>query len=168
MPRLLQWFAQWFALTAISLSVLGGAPGTALARTKVEWSRVEVPAGEDAARISKVLRTALTQAAQKTNFGKAKSITLSAKLLSFSAEQRGDVLRVNCTMMGQVQGGKSARSKISFGGSPAQRTELEKQVLTMVANGLVARLAQIVRAHTSEGGPGTRSPAGLDGPRRLL
>jgi hypothetical protein len=153
----MRWVLQWFALTAIVLSVLGGAPGAALARTKVEWSRVDVPAGENAARISKVLRAALTQAAHKTNFGKAKSITLSAKLVAFSAEQRGDVLRVNCTMMGRVQGGQGARSKISFGGSPAQRAELEKQVLTMVANGLVARLAQIVRAHAPapEGQPGT-------------
>jgi hypothetical protein len=144
---------KWLAFAAISLSVLGAAPGTALARTKVEWSRVEVPAGEHAARLGKVLRTALTEAARKTNFGKAKSITLSAKLVEFSSQQRGDVVRVSCTVRGRVVGGQSARSKISFGGSPAQRAELEKQVLTMVANGLVARLAQIARTQPPEGRP---------------
>jgi hypothetical protein len=146
---------KWLAFAAIGLFVLGAAEGTALARTKttVEWSQVEVPAGENAARLGKVLRAALTQAARKTNFGKAKSITLSAKLVEFSTEQRGDVLRVTCTVRGRVKGGQSARSKISFGGSLGQRTELEKQVLTMVANGLVARLAQIARTQAPENRP---------------
>jgi hypothetical protein len=137
-------------LAAIGLSLLGAAEGTAIARTKVEWSRVDVPAGESSARLGKVLRAALEQAARKANFGDAKSVTLSAKIVAFSAEQRGDVVRVSCTVMGRVKGGQGARSKISFGGSVAERTELEKQVLTMVANGLVARLAQIARAQAPE------------------
>ena len=58
----------------------------------------------------------------------------------------GDVLRVRCTLVGRVDGGPSARSKIAFGGDPAAQAELEKQVLTMVANGVVSRLAQIVRS----------------------
>jgi hypothetical protein len=44
-----------------------------------------------------------------------------------------------------VVGGAGARSRISYGGSPDRRDELEKEVLTQVANGLVGRLAQIVR-----------------------
>jgi len=141
---------KWLTVAAFGLSLLGAGPGTALARTKVEFSEVEVPAGESAAKISKILRTALTQAAKKTNFGKAKSVTLSAKVVSFTTEQRGDVLRVSCTVRGRVAGGKSALSKISFGGSLSQRAALEKQVLTMVANGLVARLAQIARTQAQD------------------
>jgi hypothetical protein len=146
---------KWMALAAIGLCVFSAAPSTALARTTttVEWSQIEVPPGENAARLGKVLRAALTQAARKTNFGKAKSISLSAKLVEFSTEERGDVLRVTCTVRGRVKGGPSARSKISFGGSLAQRNALEKQVLTMVANGLVARLAQIARTHPPESRP---------------
>lgn len=149
----MRWVEKGLALAAISLSLLGAAEGTAIARTKVEWSRVDVPAGESSARLGKVLRAALEQAARKANFGSAKSITLSAKIVSFNAEQRGDVVRLSCTVMGRIAGGQSARSKISFGGSPKDRAELEKQVLTMVANGLVARLAQIARAQAPESRP---------------
>jgi hypothetical protein len=138
------------ALVAIGMALLGAAEGTAIAGTKVEWSRVDVPAGESSARLGKVLRAALEQAARKANFGGAKSVTLSAKIVAFSAEQRGDILRVSCTAIGRVKGGQGARSKISFGGSVAERADLEKQVLTMVANGLVARLAQIARAQAPE------------------
>lgn len=139
-----------FASLLIGLSALAFVPEMAEAKAKVEWSRVEVPESEDAARITKVLKTALEQAAKRANFGDAKSVTLSAKLLTFTTEQHGDVLRVSCTVMGRVAGGASARSKISFGGSPDGRAELEKQVLTMVANGLVARLAQIARSQTAK------------------
>ena len=36
------------------------------------------------------------------------------------------------------------------GGSPDKRAELEKEVLTQVARGLVGRLAQIVRAQSAK------------------
>ncbi len=130
----------------LGLSALTFVPAHAEARAKVDWSRVDVPESEDAARITKVLKAALDQATKRANFGAIKSVTLSAKLLTFTTELHGDVLRVSCTAMGRVHGGASARSKISFGGSPDARADLEKQVLTMVANGLVARLAQIARA----------------------
>ena len=51
---------------------------------------------------------------------------------------------------GRVPGGPSAKSRISFGGSPADKAKLEKQVLTMVANAVVSRLAEIVRARAAK------------------
>ncbi len=65
--------------------------------------------------------------------------------MELTTEEHGDVLHITCTVMGRVVGGAGARSRISYGGSPEKREELEKEVLTQVANGLVARLAQIVR-----------------------
>ena len=50
--------------------------------------------------------------------------------------------------MRKNSGRHGARSRISYGGSPEKREELEKQVVTMVANGLVGRLAQIVRTQS--------------------
>src|SRR5262245_44007832 len=151
---------RWLLVAAVGLSTLGAPASAALAHPKVAWSRVEVP--ESSARLTKVLRSALEQAARKANFGKVKSITLAAKLVEFTADQRGDVLRITCAVMGRVVGGQGARSKISYGGNPAAREELEKQVVTMVANGLVARLAQIVREHPPD------HMTTLDGPRPLL
>jgi hypothetical protein len=115
-------------------------------RAKVEWVRVEVPEGPAAAKLTKTLKEALKTAAKRADFGKsAGTVALTARVVEMRTEQQGDVLRVTCTIMGRVAKGPGARSRISYGGSPDKREELEKQVLTMVANGLVARLAQIVR-----------------------
>jgi hypothetical protein len=142
---------RWAAAAAIWLSAIAATPGAAHAagKPKIEWIRVDVPDGQDAARLGKLLKEALKQAARRANFGKAaKTVLLSARITELSVEEHGDVLRVSCTAMGRVAGGAGARSRISYGGSPDKRAELEKEVLTQVANGLVARLAQIVRTQT--------------------
>ena len=141
----------WLLGAALGVTTLCAASLPADAKPKIEWSKVEVPKGDAAAHTTKIVKQALEQAARKANFGKkAKSVTLSARVVELKTEQRGDILRVSCTMMGRVVGAASAKSRISFGGSPASRSDLEKQVLTMVANGLVARLAQIARAEEAE------------------
>ena len=144
MHRLTRWLSA-AVLGAFALSV---APSDSFARntTKVEWSNIRVPPGKDADRTTRLLKGLLIQAAKKADFGKAKSVKLSARVVTFTSELRGDVLQVTCTIVGRVVGGQSAKSRISYGGSPAEREQLEKQVLGMVANGLVARLAQITRA----------------------
>jgi hypothetical protein len=100
--------------------------------------------------VQKLLRQELGKAVKKVDFGKAKTVRLTARVVELTEEEHGDVLRITCTVMGRIVGGKGARSRISYGGSPDKRAELEKEVLTQVARGLVGRLAQIVRteAHT--------------------
>lgn len=141
---------KWGALIAIGLATWTAAPPAARAgnRSRIEWVRVDVPAGEDAPRLQKLLKQALGQAAKKANFGKTKAVSLAARVVEMTTEERGDVLHVTCTVMGRVVGGAGARSRISYGGSPDKREELEKEVLTQAANGLVARLAQIVRTQS--------------------
>jgi hypothetical protein len=137
----------WAAVLSLSLATVALVPATAFAagKAKVEWVRVDVPQREDATRLQKLLKQALGQAAKKANFGKAKTVSLTARVVEMTAEEHGDVLRITCTVMGRVVGGAGARSRISYGGSPDKREELEKEVLTQVARGLVGRLAQIVR-----------------------
>lgn len=139
----------WAAAAALGIAAITAAPVTALAaKPKIDWARVEVPEGRDAARLTKVLKEALKHATKRADFGKAvKTVSLSARIVELKTEQHGDVLHVTCTMLGRVAGGQGARSRISYGGSPDRRAELQKDVVTMVANGLVARLAQIVRTH---------------------
>jgi hypothetical protein len=140
----------WAALAAFGLST-GLAPREAeAAKAKVEWAAVDVREGDDAARVQKLLRQELGKAVKKVDFGKAKTVRLTARVVELTEEEHGDVLRITCTVMGRIVGGKGARSRISYGGSPDKRAELEKEVLTQVARGLVGRLAQIVRteAHT--------------------
>ncbi len=88
-------------------------------------------------------------------------MALAARVIELSAEERGDVLRITCTVMGRVVGGAGARSRISYGGAPEKREELEKEVLTQVANGLVARLAQIVRTQAPQGALRSDKPAAV-------
>lgn len=138
---------KWGLLLAVGLATLVASPAGAEARPKpkVAWVRVDVPERGDSARLQKLLKQALAQAAKKANFGKAKTVNLTARVTEMTVEEHGDVLHITCTVMGRVVGGAGARSRISYGGSPEKRDELEKEVLTQVANGLVARLAQIVR-----------------------
>lgn len=135
--------ATWLALT---LAVATATPAAASPPSKVEWTKVDVPDRIDAPKLEKTLRALLAQASKKADFGRGKHVVLRARVVEFTSEEHGDVLRMSCTLVGRVEGGPSARSKIAFGGRPSERAELEKQVLTTVANGVVARLAQIVRS----------------------
>jgi hypothetical protein len=147
MNRPLRW-----VLAAAALACVTAAPlETALARskTKIEWSAVRVPEGRGSERTAKMLRGFLTQAAKKADFGSAKSVKLTARVVEFTAVKKGDILQVSCSIVGRLVGGPSARSRISFGGNPAEREELEKQVLSMVANGLVTRLAEIAKTRAA-------------------
>jgi len=137
---------KWGALIVACLSILATAPPAEASGAKVRWVRVDVPAAQNGGRLQKMLKLALNRAVRRANFGKAKTVSLAARVVEISAEEREDVLHITCTVMGRVVGGAGARSRISYGGSPEKRDELEKEVVTQVANGLVARLAQIVRA----------------------
>jgi hypothetical protein len=138
----------WLLATCLAAATLCGT-NEALARPTVAFTRVEVRPGDDAPRLGHELRALLTQATRHASFGpggRRTKIDVTARLVEFSAEERDGVLRIRCAMTGHLVGGRGARSKISFGGSPKDRAKLEKQVLKMVADGLVARLAQIARA----------------------
>jgi len=125
-------------------------PVWAAGRAAVTWTRIDVPDGDEAGALQKTLRKLLEQAAKKANFGKAKSLSLSVKVIEFTSEQKGDVHRVSCTIVGRIPGGPNAKSRISFGGSPAEKAKLEKQVLTMVTQAVVSRLAEIVRSRAEK------------------
>jgi hypothetical protein len=138
---------RWAALMGAGLALVAVSPRDADARmpAKVEWASVDVPDRDDGPRVQKLLKQALGKAAKKADFGKAKAVRLTARVVEMTTEERGDVVRITCTVIGRIVGGKGARSRISYGGSPEKRQELEQEVLTQVARGLVGRLAQIVR-----------------------
>lgn len=139
-------------LLALSLLLTSAAaPSPALAgRTKVNWKTVEAPSGGDHDRVVAMLRPILKSTARKADFGKAKKVVLTARLVQFTSVTRGDVHRVSCTLVGRIVGGPTARSHISFGGRPQDRAAIEKQVLSMVASGVVTRLSEIIRVRAAE------------------
>jgi hypothetical protein len=144
--------SRWITAAIFGAAALSWAPREIWARpsAKVEWTRVEVPKRDDSARLEKMLRTMLKEASRKADFGKTKQVSLRARVVQFSSVQEGDVQRVSCTILGRVERGPSARSRISYGGSPLDRDKLEKEVLRMVANAVVTRLAEIVRSRADQ------------------
>jgi hypothetical protein len=93
----------------------------------------------------KKIRRLLRDAAKRADFGDAKVVRLSVTVARFEVEQKDDVLRVTCTLVGRLKGGPSARSHVSFGGRPDKRKKLEEQVLSTVTDGVMTRLAQLAR-----------------------
>lgn len=141
-------------LLAIAIAIaacVAGTPSIAHAgKTTVSWAKIDVPERDDAAAFQKQLKKLLDQAAKKANFGKAKSLEFIVKVTEMTSETKGDVHRVTCSIIGRIPGGPSAKSKISFGGSPADKAKLEKQVLSMVAHAVVTRLAEMTRARAAK------------------
>ena len=139
MPRLCR------ALLVVALAFAPLAtPSVAYGKPKVTWVRVDVPKGEDAGRLERAFRKALTEAAKTASFGDDK-VELTADLKELSVSERGGVLRVRCSATGRLVGGASAKSHIDYGGRPGERAKLEGDVLGMVARGLVSRLAELAR-----------------------
>lgn len=138
------------AILALAMSIV---PSFANARPKadVEWTRVDPPpTAKDGARLAKSLHRILKEATRKADFGKSGRVLLRARIAEYVVEQKGDVLRIRCTVIGRLEGGPSAKSRISFGGDPKDPKALEKQVLTMVAHGVTSRLAALAKARASE------------------
>jgi hypothetical protein len=142
---------RWLCAAALGATSIALCPAISHARssTKVEWASIRVPTGKDSERTTRMVRSLLTQAAKKADFGDAKRVKLSARVVELTSVKKGDILQVSCTIVGRLVGGPSARSRISFGGNPSEREALEKQVLSMVANGVVTRLAEIARAQAA-------------------
>ncbi|MDC3952832.1 hypothetical protein [Polyangium jinanense] len=136
------------AALALALTASLAPASSAFARGKatVEWTRVDAPEGKEGDRIARTLRGLLKEASRKADFGKSGKVALRAKITEYVVEKKGDVLRIRCTIVGRVEGGASAKSRISFGGDPNDPKALEKQVLTMVAHGVTSRLAAIARS----------------------
>jgi hypothetical protein len=128
-------------------------PHVADARPKaeVQWTKVEAsPKMTDGERLAKNLQKLLKEATRKADFGKSGKVMLRARITEYVVEQKGDVLRIRCTVIGKLEGGPSAKSRIAFGGDPKDPKGLEKQVLTMVAHGVTSRLAALSKARASE------------------
>ena len=131
---------------ALSASLAPASSAFAKGKATVEWTRVDAPEGKEGDRIARTLRGLLKEATRKSDFGKSGKVALRAKITEYVVEKKGDVLRIRCTVIGRVEGGPSAKSRISFGGDPNDPKALEKQVLSMVAHGVTSRLAAIARS----------------------
>jgi len=131
---------------ALTASLAPASSAFAKGKATVEWTQVDAPTGKDGERVARTLKSLLKEASRKADFGKSGKVALRARITEYVVEKKGDVLRIRCTVIGRVEGGPSAKSRISFGGDPNDPKALEKQVLTMVAHGVTSRLAAIARS----------------------
>lgn len=109
--------------------------------------RLDFPVIMGASKYEKHLRKALRQAAADADWGAGPDSTIEYRFAvkSLTVEQKGDVLTVKCTAVGTLPRGRQAQSKLSFGGSPHEHSELIRRVLTIVSRGVITRLAEIER-----------------------
>jgi len=140
------------ALALATLFVLTPAERAfARGHATAEWTHVDSKtSGKEGERVAKALKNLLKDASKKADFGKTGKVALRARITEYVVEKRGDVLRIRCTVVGRLEGGPSAKSRISFGGDPNDPKGLEKQVLTMVAHGVTSRLAALAKAQEAE------------------
>jgi hypothetical protein len=113
----------------------------------VVLDHLEFPVILGASKYEKHLRKALRHAAADADWGAGPDSTIEYRFTvkSLTVEQKGDVLTVKCTASGTLPRGRHAQSKLSFGGSPREHSELIRRVLTIVARGVITRLAEIER-----------------------
>jgi hypothetical protein len=136
---------------AATLIAIGGASGAASAKqkkpTRVSWTEVELPEDKRSRRRERTLRSVLKKESKNANWGEHKDnrIEASVKVVEFQVQQKEHVVRVTCTAVGKLAGGPSVRTHFSIGDHPKRQDKLEKMVLTLVARGIVTRLASISR-----------------------
>lgn len=118
------------------------APGPTVILEKLEF-----PVMLGASKYEKHLRQVLRKEAADADWGAGKDSTIEYRFTvnSLTVEQKGDVLLVKCTATGTLPRGRRAQSQLSFGGSPQKHSELVRRVLSIVAHGVITRLAEIER-----------------------
>lgn len=98
-------------------------------------------------RVSKVLEKVLKHEQHRVEWGAGRysRITYRFYLEQLDLSVEHGVLKVRCTALGKLPKGKTARSKLEFGGDPKDPRKVIDHVLTIVARGVLARLADLER-----------------------
>ncbi len=126
-------------------------------RPNVRLDRLEFPAGlPRGGELERHFRFQLKRAARRADWGagrKAK-IEYRVKVEELSVREGDGVVHVRCTALGRLPKGRTTRTFIEFGGKPSERAKVLRQVLEIVARGVVNRLAAIERERRSQASSG--------------
>lgn len=151
---------------SIGLTLAALCPSVAVAREPALIGPEDGPAGQprvvldrlvvppsvpEHARVTKVLGQILKHEAKRVAWGAGRDARITYRFHLEELELRLDkgVLKVRCTAFGRLPKGKTARSKLEFGGDPREARKVVDQVLTIVARGVLARLADQERERRS-------------------
>ena len=128
--------------------VLIGPNDGPLGRPHIVIDQLVVPATiPERQRVGKVLDKVLKHEQHRVQWGAGRESRITYRFyleqLDLSVEK--GVLKVRCTALGRLPKGKTARSKLEYGGDPAQAHKVIDHVLSIVARGVLARLADLER-----------------------
>lgn len=153
-PRILS-----FCLLAISAFALGSpqiaraelaeGPISAGSGPRVKLDRLSLPPDLIGAKgFETHLRGTLRREVRRADWGAGVTSKISYRFAieQLDLREENGVLHVTCTARGRLPKGKSAKSRIVFGGDPRERTKVVQHVLDIVARGVVTRLAELERA----------------------
>jgi len=153
-PRILS-----FCLLAISALALGNPqraraeaaerPISAGSGPRVKLDRLTLPPDLIGAKgFETHLRGTLRREVRHADWGAGATSKISYRFAieELDLREENGVLHVTCTARGRLPKGKSAKSRIVFGGDPRERTKVVQHVLDIVARGVVTRLAELERA----------------------
>jgi hypothetical protein len=114
---------------------------------KVVLDQLDLRKAAIAAPEEKYLRQVLAREARRVDWGAGRKSRIQYRfrvdMLEVTDEE--SVVRIRCAATGWLPKGRTAKSKLSFGGAPKERAELVRRVLAIVARGVVTRLAELER-----------------------
>jgi hypothetical protein len=95
----------------------------------------------------KFLRDVLGREARRADWGAGRKsrIQYRFRVDELEVTEEASVVKIRCAATGWLPKGKTAKSKLSFGGAPKERADLVRRVLAIVARGVVTRLAELER-----------------------
>lgn len=118
-------------------------------RPRIRIDRLTFPSDiPGAAEYVRHLRRALQQEARRADWGAGKGSTIVFRFVveELTWTDQGSAIQVRCSARGELPKRRTARSRLVYGGDPRKRRELVKRVLTIVARGVVTRLADLERS----------------------
>lgn len=117
-------------------------------RPEVHLDRLDFPEHVAESRVLRVhLERVLRKEVRRVEWGAGRDnrIEYRFSVTKLDLVVNGDVLEVSCTALGALPGGRTAKSQLTFGGAASERQRVVKQVLEIVARGVITRLAQLER-----------------------
>jgi hypothetical protein len=140
--RPLLWLCALAALVASTWSE------PARATPNVELDRLTFPTMPEASYYKTHLRRSLQREARQADWGADNGSTIQYRFSvdTLKIERSPGLVRVHCAATGELPRGRTAVSRLSFSGHPSHERRLIREVLSIVARGVLTRLAQIEHA----------------------
>ena len=139
---------------------------TAKGRPTIKIDKIVLPKEmANAKSTSRYLKKLLLRESRRAKWGAGRNNLIEYRFIvsELSITDDGEVVRVRCTAVGKLPGGRAAKSHLSFSGDSRKRRQLVERVLGIVARGVVTRLAELERIRRGDlRKSGVRAPRVVD------